>query len=86
VTIAVKDNGPGLPGKAREHLFEAFTGSARRGGTGLGLSIARELARAHGGDLLLAPNDGPGTIFHVIIPDRIIDLDEARKHSGRRTG
>ncbi len=86
VTIAVKDNGPGLPSKAREHLFEAFTGSARRGGTGLGLSIARELAKAHGGDLLLAPNDGPGTIFHVIIPDRIIDLDEARKHSGRRTG
>ena len=86
VTIAVKDNGPGLPNKAREHLFEAFTGSARRGGTGLGLSIARELARAHGGDLLLAPNDGPGTIFHVIIPDRIIDLDEARKHSGRRAG
>jgi len=86
VTIAVKDNGPGLPNKAREHLFEAFTGSARRGGTGLGLSIARELARAHGGDLVLAPNDGPGTIFHVTIPDRVIDLDDARKTHGRQTG
>ena len=83
VTIAVADNGPGLPPKARAHLFEAFTGSARRGGTGLGLSIARELARAHGGDVVLAPHDGPGTVFHVIIPDRAIELDtERRKRAG----
>jgi len=81
VTIAVADNGPGLPPRAREHLFEAFTGSTRRGGTGLGLSIARELARAHGGDLVLAPNDGPGAIFHVIIPDRVINLGDARRKS-----
>ena len=81
VTIAVADNGPGLPPKARKHLFEAFTGSTRRGGTGLGLSIARELARAHGGDLVLAPHDGPGAIFHIIIPDRVIDLDDARRKS-----
>ncbi len=83
VTIAVMDNGPGLPEKARKHLFEAFTGSVRRGGTGLGLSIARELARAHGGDVVLAPHDGPGALFHVTIPDRVIDLEEER---GRRTG
>ncbi len=80
VTIAVMDNGPGLPAKARKHLFEPFTGSTRRGGTGLGLSIARELAQAHGGDIVLAPHDGPGTVFHVIIPDRAISLDEARRH------
>jgi signal transduction histidine kinase len=79
VTIAVMDDGPGLPPKAREHLFEAFTGSARRGGTGLGLSIARELARAHGGDIMLAPHDGPGTVFHVVIPDRVIELDQTRR-------
>ncbi len=79
VTIRISDDGPGLPPKAREHLFEAFTGSARRGGTGLGLSIARELARAHGGDIVLAPHDGPGTVFHVIIPDRVIDLSSARE-------
>ena len=84
VTIAVADDGPGLPPKAREHLFEAFTGSARRGGTGLGLSISRELARAHGGDLLLAPHDGPGTVFHVIIPDRVVTLDDVRRQRARR--
>ncbi len=80
ITIRVRDDGPGLPPKAREHLFEAFTGSARRGGTGLGLSIARELARAHGGDIVLAPHDGPGTVFHVVIPDRVIDISSAREN------
>ncbi len=72
--ISVKDTGPGLPPQAREHLFEAFTGSARRGGTGLGLSIARELARAHGGDLTLVSPEGRGAEFHVRIPDRAIGL------------
>ena len=47
-TIEISDNGPGVPEKARQHLFEAFRGSARSGGTGLGLSIANELVRAHG--------------------------------------
>src|SRR5262249_22710226 len=36
VTIDVHDNGPGVPAKARAHLFQAFQGSARKGGTGLG--------------------------------------------------
>ena len=34
--IDIRDTGPGLPDKAKDHLFEAFTGSARKGGTGLG--------------------------------------------------
>ena len=40
VTIAVTDDGPGVPEKARAHLFQAFQGSARKGGTGLGLAVA----------------------------------------------
>ena len=36
VTIEVRDDGPGVPEKARAHLFQAFQGSARKGGTGLG--------------------------------------------------
>ncbi|MEI6097076.1 MAG: HAMP domain-containing sensor histidine kinase, partial [Alphaproteobacteria bacterium] len=50
--IRVSDTGPGLPPKAREHLFAAFQGGARRGGTGLGLAIAAELVRGHGGKLM----------------------------------
>ena len=64
----VRDTGPGLPPKARENLFKAFSGSARKGGSGLGLAIARELARAHGGDLVLIKSDAGGTVFAVQLP------------------
>ncbi|MFP6749775.1 MAG: ATP-binding protein [Alphaproteobacteria bacterium] len=68
VVIEFSDNGPGLPDKARKHLFEAFTGSARAGGTGLGLAIAKELVLAHGGDLSLVKSDGTGTVFRIELP------------------
>lgn len=65
--IAIIDNGPGLPPRARENLFIAFEGSARAGGTGLGLSIARELTVANGGKLDHV--DMPkGTRFEVWLP------------------
>jgi len=66
--ILVEDRGPGLPPKARDNLFKAFTGSSRKGGTGLGLSISRELARAHGGDIVLVDTGPDGTVFAVIWP------------------
>ena len=64
----VRDSGPGLPTRARDNLFKAFTGSTRKGGSGLGLAIARELARAHGGDLVLIKSDESGTVFAVMLP------------------
>lgn len=69
VRIVVADTGPGVPEKAREHLFKAFQGSVRRGGTGLGLAIAAELVKAHGGSIALEPI-GPGAAFEIEIPDR----------------
>ncbi len=66
--IRVGDTGPGLPEKAREHLFEAFQGGARKGGTGLGLAIAAELLRGHGGRLELARSDAEGTEFLIHLP------------------
>jgi signal transduction histidine kinase len=66
--IEVADDGPGLPPKARENLFRPFYGSARPGGTGLGLAIARELMRAHGGDLVLVASTGAGTVFRITLP------------------
>jgi signal transduction histidine kinase len=68
VIIEVADDGPGLLPKARENLFRPFYGSARPGGSGLGLSIARELARAHGGELTLASSTGAGTVFRLAMP------------------
>lgn len=66
--IAVRDTGPGLPAKAQDNLFKAFSGSTKRGGTGLGLTIARELARGHGGDVKLLETGETGTVFEVRMP------------------
>jgi signal transduction histidine kinase len=68
VAIEFKDDGPGLPPKARENLFRPFAGSARPGGTGLGLAIAREIMRAHGGDIVLGDSTGAGTLFLLTLP------------------
>ncbi|MBS9477073.1 sensor histidine kinase [Ancylobacter radicis] len=75
--IEVADTGPGVPERARAHLFEAFQGSARRGGTGLGLAIAAELMQAHGGGVQLVPGT-IGATFQLRVPDRPVDLDAHR--------
>lgn len=69
--IRVGDTGPGLPPKAREHLFAAFQGAVRKGGTGLGLTIASELVRGHGGRLDLLRSDEEGTEFQIRLPKQI---------------
>ena len=66
--IRVGDTGPGLPTRARDHLFTAFQGGTRKGGTGLGLAIASELVRGHGGKLELARSDAGGTEFLIRLP------------------
>lgn len=67
-TIEVSDTGPGLPAKARDNLFTAFRGGARKGGAGLGLAIASELVRGHGGTLELVETGATGTVFRIILP------------------
>ncbi len=68
IELTVADDGPGLHAKARENLFQPFIGSARSGGTGLGLVIAREILRAHGGDIALAESSERGTVFRLGLP------------------
>ncbi|HRJ62366.1 MAG TPA: ATP-binding protein, partial [Azospirillaceae bacterium] len=53
---------------ALANLFQPFTGSARAGGVGLGLAIAREIARAHGGELRLVDNSAGGAVFMLELP------------------
>ncbi len=66
--IRVSDNGPGVPERARERLFQPFATSARPDGAGLGLAIARELAQGHGGDLTLAVTGPGGSTFELRLP------------------
>jgi len=74
VTIRVLDDGPGIPEMELERAFEPFyRGEASRnratGGTGLGLGIARNIARAHGGDLEL--RNRPGGLEAVLSLPRV---------------
>jgi two-component system osmolarity sensor histidine kinase EnvZ len=59
VTVCVDDNGPGIPEELYEEAFRPFsrldeTRSRNQKGVGLGLAIARDVARSHGGDILLS--------------------------------
>ncbi|MGA7488562.1 MAG: HAMP domain-containing sensor histidine kinase [Xanthobacteraceae bacterium] len=82
VVIEVSDTGPGLPERARAHLFEAFQGSTRTGSVGLGLAIVAELVRAHGGEIHLVEGT-IGATFRIAIPDRAVDLDIRRGERAR---
>jgi signal transduction histidine kinase len=70
VEIEIADNGPGIPDTLRDKLFQPFTGTGRPGGSGLGLAIARDLARAHGGDVTLVSTGSGGTVFRITVPER----------------
>jgi signal transduction histidine kinase len=72
IEFRVRDHGPGIPEDQRAHIGEPFFRSdasrAREtGGTGLGLYLARQVARAHGGDLSLVETPD-GALFVVAIP------------------
>jgi signal transduction histidine kinase len=69
--LNIGDNGPGLPARVQENLFKPFTGSGRHGSTGLGLAIARDLVRAHGGELQLAQTGPSGTVFVMELPTEL---------------
>ena len=73
VTIRVLDEGPGIAEGELEHAFEPFfrgesSRSRETGGTGLGLGIARNIARAHGGDLTLKNRPGGGLEAILTLP------------------
>lgn len=75
--ISVTDTGPGLPLKAREHLFQPFQGGVTKGGSGLGLVIAADLLRGHGGRLELRRTDASGTEFTIHLPKAELALRAA---------
>ena len=65
--IVFSDTGPGMPEKAAANLFTPFAGTTRQTGSGLGLVIARELARAMGGELVLAETGPAGSVFRLTL-------------------
>lgn len=90
--IEVEDDGPGIPERFRERIFEAEF-STRTRGSGLGLANARRFAEAHGGRLAAAarPDGRRGTLMLVELPvdgarDRPASRRPASEGSGARTG
>ena len=70
--MTVSDNGPGIPSKQREKIFESFHRVSNDlsdgvSGTGIGLTISRDLARLHGGDLILLDTE-VGASFQLSLP------------------
>ncbi len=73
VRIEVEDQGPGIPEEDMERVFEPFhrlenSRNRETGGSGLGLSIARNILRAHGGDIALINRPGGGLRVAVTLP------------------
>ena len=71
VELSVGNSGEGIPQESAAHLFERFyraRGDERVAGSGLGLSTARELARAHGGEISLLRADATWTELNVRLP------------------
>jgi two-component system osmolarity sensor histidine kinase EnvZ len=71
--IHIDDDGPGIPDAAREDVFRPFyrlesSRNIETGGIGLGLTIARDIVRAHGGDILLSESPEGGLRSTVKIP------------------
>ena len=67
ILVTVDDDGPGIPEDRRESVFRPFE-SATEGGTGLGLTIARDIVRAHGGDIALGISPLGGLRAQVRLP------------------
>jgi len=73
VLVSIHDTGPGIPPEALPYIFGRFyrvdkSRTRTEGGSGLGLAIARQLARAHGGDLTVANHPSGGAVFTLVMP------------------
>ena len=77
VTVAVADNGPGIPPDIQEKIFDPFFTTKRgKKGTGLGLSVTYGIVRDHQGMIKVESEVGTGTIFVVSFP---VDKEHERQ-------
>jgi CheY-like chemotaxis protein len=65
---AISDTGVGMSDEVRRRAVEPFFTTKGPQGTGLGLSVAHGIVQRHGGELSLKPNDGPGTVVTMRLP------------------
>ncbi|MDH3243227.1 MAG: ATP-binding protein, partial [Saprospiraceae bacterium] len=69
LTIAIIDNGPGIPEEIKDKIFQPFFTTKPTGeGTGLGLSLSYDIVKAHGGTIRVESDTGLGTAFTILLP------------------
>lgn len=81
VELSVTDNGPGIPARDLERIFERFyrvdrARSRETGGTGLGLAIVRHVATNHGGVVTVESREGEGSTFTLRLPASPADVGD----------
>ena len=76
VTIAIADNGNGVPESLRKTMFMPFVSAGKQSGTGLGLTLAEHIASEHGGFIRFDRTADHFTIFTIFIPKEFTDTTE----------
>ncbi len=69
IIITIHDNGPGIPGKIFENLFDPFVTSNKSNGTGLGLAIVKQFVLAHNGKISVSNDNGAKFIIQLPIAE-----------------
>ena len=67
LAVVVRDNGPGLTDEQKQHLFDAFYTTKKRG-TGLGMAIAKRIVETHEGQIEIVEQDADGAAFRISLP------------------
>jgi signal transduction histidine kinase len=87
IMVNVIDNGPGVPEKIRESLFEPFVSEGKQKGTGLGLTLADRIATEHGGEVTLLSSRPGETIFQMkVARDLRTDNETSESQNTARVG
>lgn len=84
-TIAVEDDGPGVPAENLKKIFDPFFTTKKATGSGLGLSVSYGLARRMGGRIEVVNTAGRGARFLVVLPIRQPEDEEISKKSDTST-
>jgi signal transduction histidine kinase len=72
LTVAIADNGPGIPPEDQPRVFDPFF-TRREGGVGLGLAVVQQIVVSHGGEISAGTSEMGGALFTITLPIKEIE-------------